>query len=643
MLLVIVTINEAISQEPRFNKSEMCKEMVERLEEGIKAGDHDDALRAYDSVIDLYEQVKSYCNSRDPLDSIMAAIANAAYFYSGEIYNYKYRVYKECLKIYCDSLKFYRSKLEEEKDYLKADSLDSLILFFDTLCNQFKDYRDYYEEWVSFSYARCIDYYEQYYYDLDILKADKPEDFTIAICYFWFDTVTELAKKIFDVTAQYFQKNSYKLYSDLSDYAEITMWWLLNNEKYEEALNFYESIKANFPGNPELQTYELDCWENLGYYDEDLYARRKAGAKQNKDFKYDLGWTEVGQGNMNGIDNIHEATECIGETSWDIDYMEGYLFYTKGDYFNAIQHLRKSIQKQINTDVVLLRGICYNKMAELFIDNPMHSIYYKKLAYWDYKSVLYIEKSRDTCSSTPYAYAMMGKKDSAITTAKLLIKMAPDSAALADSWYTLAEIYCLVGNSRKAKSSIKEALAIDHTPWMLSVSSVAPFLSPIKRYVNKLVTKYSEINNLQMKRRKTVTYSAIVDFERSNGGGTFYVDCNINGIKKKLLFDTGADYLCISSDLEEELRSKGLLTDEDSIGVVYMTNADNESIPHKVVRIKEIAIGNSKEIVLHDINAAVIDGDDSVMLLGQTVYANLKIEIDPLHGVVTFTQKKYLR
>ena len=116
--------------------------------------------------------------------------------------------------------------------------------------------------------------------------------------------------------------------------------------------------------------------------------------------------------------------------------------------------------------------------------------------------------------------------------------------------------------------------------------------------------------------------------------GVRYVWIEINGIKLKFIFDTGASSICISPAEASVLYRQGTLTKDDIIGTQSFQDATGRISEGARINLREVKIGN---IVLENIEATVIDNVNAPLLLGQTVFERFgKIEIDNENNEIIF-------
>lgn len=103
-------------------------------------------------------------------------------------------------------------------------------------------------------------------------------------------------------------------------------------------------------------------------------------------------------------------------------------------------------------------------------------------------------------------------------------------------------------------------------------------------------------------------------------GGIYRIPCKVNGAKMKLIFDTGADKVCLSLSMADYLYDNGYITNEDIIGSGSSTVADGSIVDHIKIIIKDIEI---EGIHLRNVEAVVIDGQNAPLLLGQSAIKKL--------------------
>ncbi len=116
--------------------------------------------------------------------------------------------------------------------------------------------------------------------------------------------------------------------------------------------------------------------------------------------------------------------------------------------------------------------------------------------------------------------------------------------------------------------------------------------------------------------------------------GVKYVWIEINGIKLRFIFDTGASSICISPAEASVLYRQGTLQKEDILNVESFQDATGKISEGTKVNLREVKIG---DMVLENVEALVIDNVNAPLLLGQTVLERFgSIEIDNVNGEIIF-------
>lgn len=103
-------------------------------------------------------------------------------------------------------------------------------------------------------------------------------------------------------------------------------------------------------------------------------------------------------------------------------------------------------------------------------------------------------------------------------------------------------------------------------------------------------------------------------------GGVYKIPCVVNGLKLKLIFDTGASNVCISQSIASMMMDNGYLSDKDIKGTAQSRVADGRIIDNTKIILKKIQIGDK---VLHNVEAVVIHGQSAPLLLGQSALKKL--------------------
>lgn len=122
-------------------------------------------------------------------------------------------------------------------------------------------------------------------------------------------------------------------------------------------------------------------------------------------------------------------------------------------------------------------------------------------------------------------------------------------------------------------------------------------------------------------------------------GSVFKIPCEVNGLRLKFIFDTGASNVAISLSEAYLMLDNGYLNKEDIVGKSHSTIADGSIVENTQIILRELKIGG---IILKDIEAVVIKELQAPLLLGQSAIQKLgKIQIDDDELVIMNIKNEY--
>ena len=102
--------------------------------------------------------------------------------------------------------------------------------------------------------------------------------------------------------------------------------------------------------------------------------------------------------------------------------------------------------------------------------------------------------------------------------------------------------------------------------------------------------------------------------------GVYTIPCSINGVKRSLVFDTGASTVTISMQLAELLYKSGKLKDSDIKGFGRSQTASGHIVNNMAVVLKDVEISG---LHLKNVDAVVIKGQNVPLLLGLSAIQKL--------------------
>ena len=97
--------------------------------------------------------------------------------------------------------------------------------------------------------------------------------------------------------------------------------------------------------------------------------------------------------------------------------------------------------------------------------------------------------------------------------------------------------------------------------------------------------------------------------------GVYKVPCEVNGLKVKMVFDTGAASVSISKSLAEMMVDNGYISSDDIAGHAKSMTADGRIVDHANLVIRTIKIG---DVILQNVNAVIFENQTAPLLFGQS-------------------------
>jgi len=170
--------------------------------------------------------------------------------------------------------------------------------------------------------------------------------------------------------------------------------------------------------------------------------------------------------------------------------------------------------------------------------------------------------------------------------------------------------------------------------WFLLITSMLFFSCTHKSgHKNEHKNITYQNNTIQPIKDKTVFKTKTIA-KIENNNGLKYIWVEINGIRLKFIFDTGASNICISSAEATVLYRQGTLQKEDILDIQYFQDATGKVSAGTEINLKSVKIGDR---VLQNIKATVIDDNEAPLLLGQSALEKFgKISIDNKNNQIIF-------
>lgn len=102
--------------------------------------------------------------------------------------------------------------------------------------------------------------------------------------------------------------------------------------------------------------------------------------------------------------------------------------------------------------------------------------------------------------------------------------------------------------------------------------------------------------------------------------GVYKIPCEVNGLRMKFIFDTGASNVSISLTEAKFMLENDYISSNDILGTATSQIADGSIVENTIIRLKEIKIA---DIILKDVTATVTHSMSAPLLLGQSAIQKL--------------------
>jgi len=123
--------------------------------------------------------------------------------------------------------------------------------------------------------------------------------------------------------------------------------------------------------------------------------------------------------------------------------------------------------------------------------------------------------------------------------------------------------------------------------------------------------------------------------------GVYTIPCEVNGLRLRFIFDTGASDVSISLSEALFMLKNGYLSEYDIKGSTYYQIANGDVVEGTTINLRQIKIGNK---TLYNIEASIVHSLSSPLLLGQSALSKLgKFSFDYSNNTLVFGESGYNR
>ncbi len=378
--------------------------------------------------------------------------------------------------------------------------------------------------------------------------------------------------------------------------------------EYENAIKEYDSLEEDYGKDEFIYAHRADCYNKLGLTDMALSEIEKA-------IELEADYSNVCSkgGILRTAGRYAEAIEVFDQAI-EVDPLYAFAYYAKGwchelsgddDKAMECYNLGIDLDKEY-AYIYLMRGQIHLKRGD------------KIKAEEDFNTVLQLDTVVTDGSCRQYALHFLGRDDEADEWMQKLIDDEPYDMG---HYFDKACLYSRMGRTDEAVKALETALEMGYCAFphiendddMDAIRGRDDFKALIVKYKEKLAERIEKMGiDMTAVKEEQITEVPIT----RKAGGTFNVDCSVNGLALNMIFDTGASDVSISKVEADFMLKNNYLSMSDIKGKQYYQTADGGISEGTVITLKEVRIGDA---VLHNVDASVVKSQKAPLLLGESV------------------------
>ena len=378
--------------------------------------------------------------------------------------------------------------------------------------------------------------------------------------------------------------------------------------EYENAIKEYDALEEDYGKDEYIYAHRADCYNKLGLTDMALSEIEKA-------IELEADYSNICSkgGILRTAGRYAEAIEVFDQAI-EVDPLYAFAYYAKGwchelsgddDKAMECYDLGIDLDKEY-AYIYLMRGQIHLKRGD------------KIKAEEDFNTVLQLDTVVTDGSCRQYALHFLGRDDEADEWMQKLIDDEPYDMG---HYYDKACLYSRMGRTDEAVKALETALEMGYCAFphiendddMDAIRGRDDFRALIVKYKEKLAARIEKMGiDMTAVKEEQITEVPIT----RKAGGTFNVDCSVNGLALNMIFDTGASDVSISKVEADFMLKNNYLSMSDIKGKQYYQTADGGISEGTVITLKEVRIGDA---VLHNVDASVVKSQKAPLLLGESV------------------------
>jgi clan AA aspartic protease (TIGR02281 family) len=380
---------------------------------------------------------------------------------------------------------------------------------------------------------------------------------------------------------------------------------------YSDALPIFNGLVDEYGVDEDILDERASCYEEMGMTEfalDDINKALEICPEKDKAYFY------LRRANILRYDGQYDAaiedlTKYVDRYPTDAYgyYARGWCKELSGNLNGAMEDYNDGIA--VDEDypyIFLMRGNLYLQNGD------------EEKAKADFQTVVAKDTTVESGSCRHYALALLGKPEEATEWMDKIIELDSEDPG---QWYDKACLYSRMGRADEAVEALRVSLEkgyrsfphIEHDDDVDSIRGREDFKSLIEQYKQRLAEEIKSVKqDVKGEEEKSISE---VDMKKMYGG-TYEVACSVNGLPLKMIFDTGASDVTISSVEANFMLKNGYLSDEDVKGKKNYMTASGDIHEGTVLRLKEVKLGDA---VLKNVEASVVHSQKAPLLLGQSV------------------------
>lgn len=406
--------------------------------------------------------------------------------------------------------------------------------------------------------------------------------------------------------------------------ARIHEW----QHNYPKAIEQYNSVEKEYGYDARVLLSRADCYSEMGSALKAVAEVTKVIEKEGDDEEYFF----LMRADYYRLAGDYIAAMADFDRVIELNPTDCFAYYRKGWCYELMGNNDKALEcYDAGIDVEKDYAYIYLNRGELLLAKGE-----KELAEVDFNTILQLDTIPEGGSCRQYALHFLDRDEEALEWMDKVIESDDDRAG---GYYDRACLLARMGRLHESVAALQDAVKhgysqvvhIEHDDDMDPIRNMQEYKAIIADLKNRITKGYEETPE------KTESEGLVCEVPMiKHQGGTYEVACSINELPLKLIFDTGASDVTISSVEANFMLKNGYLKESDIKGKKYYQVASGEIQAGTTITIREIKIGDA---VLKNVDASVVNSQTAPLLLGQSVFERFcTITLDNSRNLIVIRQ-----